>query len=116
MIKLSYHRLNGEHISKNIIKPSLDTTKGTNSGMFCYLLNIPRSAKIKNIILPYNNKQSWDAILRENFSQFNIYLTTETLATEERYRYSIRKDLNLEGQKGATLKKMFVKITKFLFP
>ena len=116
IIKLSYHGLDGETISDSIIKPSLSTKRGANSGTFCYLMKASRAQRLKNILVPYNGKRSMDVLLRESFSKFHPYLTVKILAHEERYRYSIRKDLNLEGQKGATLKKMFVKITKFLFP
>jgi len=112
MIKLSYHRLEGENISSNIIKPSLNNNKGINSGMFCYLLNVSKNEKIKNIILPYNNQQSWDAILRNNFNKFHIYLTSKVLATEERYRYSIRKDLNFSARKISIFEKLFMKISR----
>ena len=72
--------------------------------------------RLKNILVPYNGKRSMDVLLRENFSSFHPYLTVKILAYEERYRYSIRKDLNLTKQKGLSLKKVLVKITKFLFP
>ena len=72
--------------------------------------------RLKNILVPYNGKRSMDVLLRENFSNFHPYLTVKILAYEERYRYSIRKDLNLTKETGLSLKKVLVKISKFLFP
>ena len=116
IIKLSYHGLDGEKVSDSIIKPSLSTKRGANSGTFCYLMKASSAQKLKNILVPYNGRRSMDVLLRESFSKFSPYLTVKILAYEERYRYSIRKDLNLTKQKGLSLKKVLVKITKFLFP
>ena len=115
-IKLSYHGLDGEKVSDTIIKPSLSTKRGTNSGTFCYLMKASSAQTLKSILVPYNGRRSMDVLLRESFSRFHPYLTTKILAKEERFRYSIRKDLNLKGQKHISLKKLLVKITKFLFP
>jgi GR25 family glycosyltransferase involved in LPS biosynthesis len=115
-IKLSYHGLDGEKVSDNIIKPSLSTKRGANSGTFCYLMKASSAQILKSILVPYNGRRSMDVLLRESFSRFHPYLTVKILAREERFRYSIRKDLNLKGQKRVTLKKLLVKIAKFLFP
>jgi len=116
IIKLSCGKLKGESISQNIVQPNYGKSRGLNSGMFCYLFKSSSAQKIKNILVPYNGSISMDVILRNNFNKFNIYILKNKLANVARYRYSIRKDLNLEGQKGLTLKKVFFKITKFLFP
>jgi len=116
IIKLSYHKPDGKQVSDHIIKPSLSTKRGTNSGTFCYLMKASSAQILKGILAPYNGKRSMDVLLRENFSQFNPYLTKNILAIEERYRYSIRKDLNLRVKKSTVLDRLFVKITKFFFP
>ena len=116
IIKLSYHKLDGNAVSDTIIKPSLSTKRGTNSGTFCYLMKAASAQILKRILVPYSGRQSMDVLLRKNFSQFHPYLTKKILANEERYRYSIRKDLNLSMKKSTVLDRLFVKITKFFFP
>ena len=102
IIKLSYHKLDGNAISDTMIKPSLSTKRGTNSGTFCYLMKASSAQTLKSILVPYNGRRSMDVLLRESFSRFHPYLTIKVLAREERFRYSIRKDLNLKGQKDIT--------------
>ena len=113
IIKLSYHKLNGEKISDNIVKPSLITKPGTNSGTFCYLMKASSAQILKNILVPYDGKHSMDVLLRKNFHQFNPYLTTKTLATEKRYRYSIRKELNFLVREQTVLEKLYMKFSRF---
>jgi GR25 family glycosyltransferase involved in LPS biosynthesis len=112
IIKLSYHKLNGEQVSDHIVKPSLLTKPGTNSGTFCYLMKTSSAQILKNILIPYNGQQSMDVLLRKNFSNFHPYLTTKRLAIEERYRYSIRKDLNFSARKLTIFEKLYMKISR----
>ena len=74
LIKLSCGKLNGKSLSKTIVQPDYDKSKGRNSGMFCYLFKSSSTQKIKNILVPYNGKISMDVILRNNFNKFNIYI------------------------------------------
>jgi len=112
IIKLSYHKLNGEQISDTIVKPSLVTKPGTNSGTFCYLMKTSSAQTLKNILVPYNGHKSMDVILRANFKNFNPYLLVNRLAVEERFRYSIRKDLNFSARKLSIFEKLFMKISR----
>ena len=112
IIKLSYHKLNGEQISDTIVKPSLVTKPGTNSGTFCYLMKTSSAQTLKNILVPYNGQLSMDVLLRQNFSNFNPYLLKNRLAVEERFRYSIRKDLNFSARKLSIFEKLFMKISR----
>ncbi len=112
IIKLSYHKLNGDQISNSIVKPSLVTKAGTNSGTFCYLMKTSSAQTLKNILTPYNGQKSMDVILRANFKNFKPYLTVKRLAVEERYRYSIRKDLNFSARKLSFIEKLYMKISR----
>ena len=112
IIKLSYHKLNGEQISDTIIKPSLVTKPGTNSGTFCYLMKTSSAQTLKNILVPYHGQKSMDVILRANFKNFNPYLLANRLAVEERFRYSIRKDLNFSARKLSFFEKLYMKISR----
>tara|TARA_B100001146_G_C16142493_1_gene417415 strand:- start:7 stop:708 length:702 start_codon:yes stop_codon:yes gene_type:complete len=94
IIKLSYKGLIGEAISNSIIKPKLVMTKGTNAGNWCYLLNTKNVSKLKEIILPYDNKLSIDVIMRNNIDRLNIFFTSQKLAKHYEKKYSLRKDLN----------------------
>ena len=113
---MSCGKLKGQSISQNIVQPNYDKSRGLNSGMFCYLFKSSSAQKIKNILVPYNGSISMDVILRNSFNKFNIYILKNKLANVARYRYSIRKDLNLSVKKSATLDGLFVKITKLFFP
>ena len=62
---------------------------------------------------PYDGKHSMDVLLRKNFHQFNPYLTTKTLATEKRYRYSVRKELNFSAREQTVLEKLYMKFSRF---
>ena len=112
IIKLSYHKLNGEQISDTIVKPSLVTKPGTNSGTFCYLMKTSSAQTLKNKLVPNNGQLSMDVLLRQNFSNFNPYLLKNRLAIEERFRYSIRKDLNFSARELSVFEKLYMKISR----
>tara|TARA_Y100000758_G_scaffold297676_1_gene257919 strand:- start:22 stop:729 length:708 start_codon:yes stop_codon:yes gene_type:complete len=113
IIKLSCGRPNGEKISDTILRPSLSTKKGVNSGTFCYLMKASSAPKLKSILFPYNNTVSMDVILRQNFKRLHIYIVANRLVNVERYRYSIRKALNFSAKKQTILEKLFMKFSKF---
>ncbi len=115
IIKLSYHGLDGLEISENIFKPSLSTKKGTNAGTFCYLIKSSSVSILKNILLPYNGRSSMDVILRNNFKNFNPYLLANRIATELRYKHSIRKELNFSSKELRLFEKLYIWISKKLF-
>ena len=112
IIKLSYHGLNGTKISNNIIKPSTIKKKATNSGTFCYLMKTSSASILKSVLLPYDGRNSMDVLLRNNINKFNPYLLAEKLATEERYRFSIRKSLNYSARKLSWFEKIYIKISR----
>ena len=112
VIKLSCGKAEGEKISETILRPSFSTKKGTNSGMFCYLIRASSASKLKNILLPYNNKNSMDVILRQNFNKFNVYIVINRLVSVERYRHSIRKSLNFSVKKLNLLEKIYIKFSR----
>tara|TARA_Y100001970_G_scaffold80605_1_gene102341 strand:+ start:318 stop:1025 length:708 start_codon:yes stop_codon:yes gene_type:complete len=115
IIKLSYHGLDGIEISNNIVRPNFNTKSGTNSGTFCYLMKTKSASKLKNILIPYDGKLSMDVLLRENFKNFNPYLLKYRLATELRYKHSIRKELNYSFKELKWFEKLYMKISKKLF-
>lgn len=95
MLWLGWHKLDCEPIGKFFGKPRLNCTSGTNSGHFAYLVKSSSVPKIKNILIPYNNKSSKDVILRKNFDKFNAYFLLDKIVKHPRVvRDSVRKDLN----------------------
>ena len=115
IIKLSYHGLDGKEVSNNILRPNFNLTAGANSGTFCYLMKAKSAKKLRNILIPYNGKKSMDVLLRRNFKNFNPYLLKHRLATELRYKHSIRKELNYSSRKLKWFEKIYMKISKKLF-
>ena len=115
IIKLSYHGLDGEKISNNIIMPNDIPKKGANSGTFCYLMKASSAKVLKKILLPYNGKISMDVQLRKNFKNFNPYLLSKRIATELRYKHSIRKELNFTKKELKWYEKIYMKISRKLF-
>ncbi len=111
-IKLSCGKPQGEKISKTILRPSLSTKKGLNSGTFCYLMKTSSAEKLKDILFPYNNTMSMDVVLRSNFKRLNIYIVANRLVNVERYRYSIRKALNFSVRKQSVFEKLYMKISR----
>ena len=85
IIKLAYHHLDGKPVSKHVPKPNLILKKGTNSGTFCYLMKSKSGPRLKNILIPYNNINSMDVMLRKNFDKFHPYLLRSQLAHENQY-------------------------------
>ena len=54
--------------------------------------------KVRNILIPYNNKSSMDVIIRENIEKINIFFIKEKLSGHDKNKYSVRKDLNYINQ------------------
>ena len=115
IIKLSYHGLDGFNITQNIIKPNDNPKKGSNSGTFCYLMKASSAVVLKNILLPYNGRISMDVILRKNFKNFSPYLIANRIATELRYKHSIRKELNFSTKELKWFQKLFMTISRKFF-
>ncbi|MAV58380.1 MAG: hypothetical protein CMG07_05315 [Candidatus Marinimicrobia bacterium] len=115
IIKLSYHGLDGIKISENFFKPNNIPKRGSNSGTFCYLMKASSAKVLKKVLLPYNGKSSMDVILRRNFKNFNPYLISNRIATELRYKHSIRKELNYTNKNLKWYEKLYLKISKTFF-
>lgn len=108
ILKLSYKGLIGKPISETIIKPDPIKKRGVNAGNWCYLLNVKNVNILLNTILPYENKNSIDVIMRNNIEKLKIYFSKYNHATHYEKNYSIRKDLNLQ-------KKNLFQTLKFTF-
>ena len=61
---------------------------------WCYLLNSRNAEILINSIIPYENKNSMDVILRNNINEINMYFTSTKLAMHPEKKYSPRKDFN----------------------
>ena len=94
ILRLSYKGLKGKKISNDIIKPHCVKKKGVNAGSWCYLLNSCNAGILINYIIPYENKNSMDVILRNNINEISIYFTSTKLAMHPEKKYSPRKDFN----------------------
>ncbi len=108
ILKLSYKGLIGKPISETIIKPDSIKKRGVNAGNWCYLLNVKNVNILLDTILPYENKNSIDVIMRNNIEKLKIYFSKYNHATHYEKNYSIRKDLNLQ-------KKNLFQTLKFTF-
>ncbi len=95
MLWLGWHRLDCEPVNDFIGKPRLPARKGVNSGHFAYLIRSDRVEKIKQLLIPYNNRNSKDVILRKNFDKMNAYFVLERIARTPRIELeSVRKNTN----------------------
>ena len=108
ILKLSYKGLIGKPISETIIKPDSIKKRGVNAGNWCYLLNVKNVNILLDTILPYENKNSIDVIMRNNIKKLKIYFSKYNHAIHYEKNYSIRKDLNLQ-------KKNLFQTLKFTF-
>lgn len=111
MIRLAGHKITGEPVSEHLLKPPTQRRKGTNAGTFCYLVNAKTALKMKQVLIPYKNRQSMDVLLQKNSDKYNLYVLKKPLAREIRYRYSVRNDLNLNHKKENSLKKLIVNLS-----
>ena len=108
ILRLSYKGLIGKPISETVIKPDPIKKKGVNAGTWCYLLNTKNVQTLLNIILPYDNKNSMDVLMRNNMEDLKIYFSKYNHAIHYEKNYSPRKDLNLQ-------KKNLFQFLKFSF-
>ena len=108
ILRLSYKGLKGKPISETVVKPDSIKKKGVNAGTWCYLLNTKNVQTLFDIILPYNNKNSMDVVMRNNMEELKIYFSKYNHAIHYEKNYSPRKDLNLQ-------KKNLFQMIKFSF-
>ena len=112
ILRLSYKGLVGKKISNDIVKPDCVKKKGVNAGSWCYLLNSCNAGILINSIIPYENKNSMDVILRNNINDINMYFTNSKLARHPEKKYSPRKDFN--NTKKSFWKNVKIKLRKYL--
>ena len=113
ILRLSYKGLVGKKISNDIVKPDCVKKKGVNAGSWCYLLNSCNAEILLNSIIPYENKNSMDVILRNNINDINMYFTNSKLARHPEKKYSPRKDFN--NTKKSFWKNVKIKLRKYLY-
>jgi GR25 family glycosyltransferase involved in LPS biosynthesis len=111
VIRLACHKVTGDSISEYLVKPYTKYIKGANAGTYCYLMKSKSAEKLKSVLIPYSNKQSMDVMLKKRSDQYHLYVLKESLAHEQRFRYSVRKDMNLSHKEGNWLKKLLVLIS-----
>jgi len=112
VIRLASHKVTGDTVSKHFVRPPTRYLRGRNSGTFCYLLKASSALKIKSVLLPYDNKQSMDVLLKKRSDQYNLYISKKPLARELRFRYSPRVDLNTSGKPHKGFKQFLIRISK----
>ncbi len=113
MIRLGYHNVTGIPVNEYFLKPQLIRKRGINNGTFCYLVNCKNALNLKKQLIPYDNKQSMDVILRNKAGQYHPYFLANALAKETRYRYSVRQELNVNHGKSKLSKRILIKISRW---
>jgi len=115
IIRLACHKITGERVSAHVLKPPNNYIKGANSGTYCYLINASRTLKLKQILTPYQNRKSMDVLLKTKSDQYHLYVLRTPLAREQRFRYSIRRDMNLMYSGGRFISRIENWITRRWF-
>lgn len=110
MIWLGWHKINCQSVNKFLGKPN----KGRgNSGHFGYLIKSSSIEKLKQILIPYNNINSKDILLRRNFDKFNAYFLKKKIVKTPIIEFdSTRKNLNSPERENRVIKKIFNMINK----
>lgn len=110
MIWLGWHKINCTSVNSFFGKPNAG--RG-NSGHFGYLIKSESVDKIKKLLIPYNNLNSKDILLRKNFDKFNAYFLKKKIITTPLMEFdSIRKNLNTPSRENRLIKKVFNFINK----
>lgn len=95
MFWLGWHKLDCEPINDLIGKPRPDCKRGTNSGHFAYMVRSDSVDKLKELLIPYNNRSSKDVILRKNFDRFKAYFLLKRISKTPTVEFdSVRKNIN----------------------
>ncbi|MEA3287251.1 MAG: glycosyltransferase family 25 protein [Candidatus Marinimicrobia bacterium] len=96
MFWLGWHKLDCKPINELVGSPRMNTKKrSVNSGHFAYLIKSSSVEKMKALLLPYNNRNSKDVILRKKFDQFKAYFLFDKIATTPLIGFdSTRKNIN----------------------
>ena len=114
MLWLGWHKLDCEPVSEFVGRPRKTTGKSVNSGHFAYMIKSSSVEKLKALLIPYNNRNSKDLILRRKFDQFNAYFLLQKIVKTPIIGFdSVRKNINnpnrLEHKPG---KRLIQKIRK----
>ena len=118
MLWLGWHKLDCKPLNEQVGSPRLNSEKrSVNSGHFAYLIRSSSVKKMKALLLPYNNRNSKDVILRRKFDQFKAYFLLNKLVTTPLIGFdSTRKNINYPDRlKNRPIKLLVQKIRqKFL--
>ncbi|MFQ6609998.1 MAG: glycosyltransferase family 25 protein [Fidelibacterota bacterium] len=106
VIRLACHKITGEPVSEHLLKPPTRYVKGANAGTYCYLVKAESTLKLKALLTPYDNRKSMDILLKTRSDQYHLYVLKSPLAHEQRFRYSVRKDMNLKQKEGGFLQNL----------
>lgn len=114
MLWLGWHKLDCEPVNGTIGRPNKTQGKSVNSGHFAYLIKSSSVLKLKNLLLPYDNRRSKDVLLRRNFESFGAYFLLEKIVKTPRIGFdSVRKNINDPKRiEGRPVKKLVQRIRK----
>jgi len=95
MLWLGWHRLDCEPVTQYFGRPRKSKKRSVNSGHFAYLVKSSSVDKLKSLVLPYNNRNSKDVILRKKFDHFNAYFLMKKIVKTPMIGFdSVRKNIN----------------------
>ena len=95
MLWLGWHKLDCEPVNELWGKPHPKQKIGTNSGHFAYLIKSSSIPLLRSFLIPYNNRNSKDNLLRKNFANFGAYFLLKRMARTPLLEFdSVRKNLN----------------------
>jgi len=95
MFWLGWHRLDCVADNEIVGHPRSTPMHGANSGHFAYMIKSSSVERMKSLLLPYNNRNSKDVILRKKFDLFNAYFLLKRIAKTPLVGLeSVRKDIN----------------------
>lgn len=115
MIWLGWHKYDCDSVNSHFGTPKKNAKKGHNSGHFGYLVNSSSVDKLISLLIPYNNKNSKDVIIRKKFDQFNAYFLKNKIVKTPLIEYdSTRKNLNDPSREKRFIKKLGKKLQEIL--
>lgn len=112
VLRLACHKVTGTDVSSRFVRPPARYIKGANAGTFCYLIRSESALKLKSVLVPYSNRQSMDVLLKKRSDRYNLYVSKIPLAWEQRFRYSMRQDMNFRSRKGSALRKLVIAFSR----
>jgi len=112
VLRLASHKVTGTDVSPRFVRPPARYIKGANAGTYCYLIKSESALKLKAVLLPYNNRQSMDVLPKKRSDRYNLYVSKIPLAREQRFRYSMRQDMNFRSKKGGGLRRIAIAFSR----